>query len=337
MKKKTRLIAVLLAALLLCAMLPTFASATMPDLPTHGNGSNVYIPDIPSGMGGMDGMGGIPGIFIDRSDETENNGPTFPIDRVSGVTLDLGDGDIVLYPDGYRQPADSDSLTPYSGTYIITGSRESDTPLRIVNRSGESASFELYFNSAGIRAADWCAAASIDCNADTVINIVNVGESIVQGYNHPAFVGGAENGARITVNILNTHYSSLTLNHLYLFIRTVAYAGSVNGEFLHNEAIEMFVNGGTPRNNKRMVLTDGVDVPEPETVSEPESEPVSEPETGSGTGPETGTKPETSSEPTGADGKSDPCGWCGGTHGGPFAKLIGLFHAIAAFFAGLIG
>ena len=324
MKKKTRLISVLLAALLLCAMLPTFASATMPDLPTHEYNSDTILTDIAPGIGGMGQMGDtvhFPDVFHDRFNETENNGSAFPIDRVSGVTLDLGDGDIALYPDGYRQPADSDSLTPYSGAYIITGSRESDTPLRVVNMSGESVSFDVYFNSAGIRAADWCAAASISCNADTVINIVNVGESIVQGYNHPAFVGGAENDARITVNIYNTHYSSLTLNHLYLFIRTVAYPGNVNGEFLHNEAIEMFVNGGIPRNNRRMVLTDGFDVPEPEPVS----------------GPETGTESETAPAPTGEDGKKDPCGWCGGTHSGLFAKLIGLFHAIAAFFAGLIG
>ena len=325
MKKKTRLISVLLAALLLCAMLPTFASAMMPDLPTHEYSSDTIPPYIAPDMGGMDGAVYIPDVFHDRFNETENNGPTFPIDRVSGVTLDLGDGDIALYPDGYRQPADSVSLTPYSGAYIITGSRESDTPLRIVNLSGKSVSFDVYFNSAGIRAADWCAAASIDCNADTVINIVNVGESIVQGYNHPAFVGGAENDARITVNIYNTHYSSLTLNHLYLFIRTVAYPGNVNGEFLHNEAIEMVVNGGIPRNNRRMVLTDGVDVPEPEPVSGPES------------GPDTGTESETASDPTGEDSKKDPCGWCGGTHSGPFAKLIGLFHAFTAFLAGLIG
>ncbi len=309
MKKKTRLITVLLAALLLCAMLPTFASATMPDLPTHEDNGDIILPNIAPDMGGMgDGMD-LPDVFHDRFNETENNEPTFPIDRVSGVTLDLGDGDIILYPDGYRQPGFDAPLTAYAGNYVIKGARRSDTPLRIINMSGESAAFDLYFDSAEIRAADWCAAASIICSADTTVNIVNVGTGIVQGYNHPAFVGSPENGAHITVNIFNTHYSSLTLNHQYLYNRTVVYAGNTNGEFLHNDAIEMFVNGSAPRNNKRLVLTDGYDVPEPESASE---------------------QPD-------ADGVPDPCEWCGGAHSGPFGKLFDLFHSIVAFFTLLFG
>ncbi|MBR5427424.1 MAG: hypothetical protein IK118_03680 [Clostridia bacterium] len=320
MRKKIKLASVLLAALLLCALLPTFASATMPGLPGHGvsdtadPGNNVIdnsglIYD-PTDHGGciIDPSDHRP--FIGRENEEDENGqPTYPIDKVDGAILDLADGDIVLYPDGYRQPGFDAPLTAYAGNYIIKGARRSDTPLRIINMSGESAVFDLYFDSAEIRAADWCAAASITCSADTTVNIVNVGTSIVQGYNHPAFVGSPDNGAKITVNILNTHYSSLTLNHLYLYNRTLAYAGNTNGEFLHNDAIEMFVNGAAPRNNSRMVLTDGCDVPEPESASE---------------------QPD-------ADGGPDPCEWCGGAHSGPFGKLFDLFHSIVAFFTLLFG
>ncbi|MBQ6164656.1 MAG: hypothetical protein IJK23_09295 [Clostridia bacterium] len=318
MRKKIKIASVLLAALLLCALLPTFASATMPGLPGHGASTTadpIFEDDcghnglIADGEGLIDDMFDPRPFIIMEDEENENGQPTYPIDRVEGAILDLADGDIVLYPDGYRQPGFDAPLQSYSGNYIIKGARRSDTPLRIVNMSGESAAFDLYFDSAEIRAADWCAAASIICSADTTVNIVNVGTGIVQGYNHPAFVGSPENGAHITVNIFNTHYSSLTLNHQYLYNRTVVYAGNTNGEFLHNDAIEMFVNGSAPRNNKRLVLTDGYDVPEPESASE---------------------QPD-------ADGGHDPCEWCGGAHSGPFSKLFDLFHSIVAFFTLLFG
>ena len=326
----------IIATLLLCALLPTFASATMPGLPGHG-ASTTADPIIEDDHGHTgvitDGEVLIDNFFDPRpyinteNEENENGQPTYPIDRVDGVILDLADGDIILYPDGYRQPGFDAPLTAYAGNYVIKGARSSDTPLRIINMSGENVSFDLYFDSAEIRAADWCAAASITCNADTTVNIVNVGTGIVQGYNHPAFVGSPENGAHITVNIFNTHYSRLTLNHLYLYNRTVAYAGNTNGEFLHNDAIEMFVNGSAPRNNKRLVLTDGYDVPEPAAASDPSDA------SGGNAGNDTAVTPEQSA-PT--DG-NDLCKWCGSAHNGPFAKLVGFFHTIVSFFHGLFG
>ena len=188
----------------------------------------------------------------------------YSLEGVEALTLDLADGDVTLTPEGYAQPQNGE-LTPYAGRYIIKGYRKSDTPLRINNETGESATFDVYFDSAEVIAADWCAAASLTCNADTVVNIINVGSSKVIGYNHPAFVGNPSDGARIIVNIFNTHHASLELNQLYLYNRTVAYAGNTNGEFLHNDAIEMSVNGTAPRNNSRLIQTEGCDVPAPAT------------------------------------------------------------------------
>ena len=60
------------------------------------------------------------------------------------VTLNLADGCILLYPDGYRvvdtsehplREADRVPLIPHQGSYVITGTRAADTPLMIFNES----------------------------------------------------------------------------------------------------------------------------------------------------------------------------------------------------------
>ena len=85
MRKKIKIASVLLAALLLCALLPTFASATMPGLPGHGASTTadpIFEDDcghnglIADGEGLIDDMFD-PRPFIIMEDEENENGSDY--------------------------------------------------------------------------------------------------------------------------------------------------------------------------------------------------------------------------------------------------------------------
>lgn len=245
------------------------------------------------------------------------------------VTLDLADGCIFLYPDGYRvaevhQIADEYTgvenpedfpVTAYSGTYIIRGSLCCDAPLRIINDSGKPAEFDLVFENAEITADEWCAAVTVSGNADTLVNIVNVGESMVEGYNHPAFSGHADNGAQLTVRIFNTEGSTLRLGKQY------PYGSEI---YLYNDGLSLYINGVIPANDAALTVTEAY-------VSPVEDLPSGPADTEEPTDPAT--------DQPGKDDASGEnlCKWCGEEHAGFLGKLLGFFHSILYFFAHLFG
>lgn len=199
-------------------------------------------------------IGDIPGGDTAPAAEPAAPGTSVPADA---AVLSLADGCIFLYPDGYRvigvenaaqyeNDFDSFPLIGHTGSYVITGSRTDDTPLRIVNRTGDAHVFDLIFDNAEIVASKWCAAAALIGDSDITVNVVNRGSSSVIGHNHPAFTCGIEDGASpaLKVNVFNSEASSVTLGHMYYLC----------AQSLYLEPIELRVNGEIP-DNHAMKLT----------------------------------------------------------------------------------
>jgi len=125
------------------------------------------------------------------------------------VTLDLGNGSIKITPTGYTQTGD----VAHTGAYVITGYRMADTPLRIVNNTGQPYTFDITLENATILASDWCTAFIIEANAPTVVNIKNIGTSKIVAYNHPAIK--VESTAQVDINITNETGANLSLERDY--------------------------------------------------------------------------------------------------------------------------
>ena len=257
------------------------------------------------------------------------------------VTLNLADGCILLYPDGYRvvdtsehplQEADGVPLIPHEGSYVITGTRVADTPLMIFNKSGEAKTFDLVFDNAEIIAARWCGAMSVSANADTVVNITNIGNSVIAGYNHAAISGDTDNDARLTVNLSNAANGRLILSRQDL----IAYAvlpcetlekciepdptwrfwvyipvgneelGTFDVPVACNETVALFANGEAANPMRLLTLTqqDVIPTPDPEPTPEPQDD-------------------------TGASQSAKLCKWDNKDHGTSFlGRLTAFFHSI---------
>lgn len=113
----------------------------------------------------------------------------------SSVELNIGNGNIILYADGYEQ---NSAFTAFENTensrYIISGYREDDTPLKFVSttKSGVSVmtvDYYVDFNNAEILGDTWATALVINPFSQTNIHMTNVGTgtTTIKGYNHVAF------------------------------------------------------------------------------------------------------------------------------------------------------
>ena len=266
------------------------------------------------------------------------------------VTLNLADGCILLYPDGYRvvdtfehplREADRVPLIPHQGSYVITGTRVADTPLMIFNESGEAKSFHLVFDNAEILAARWCGAMSVSANADTVVNITNIGSSVVAGYNHAAICGNTDNNARMTVNLINAENGRLILSRQDLIayetlpcetlakrientpvFRFCVYIPVGNDELgafgvpvACNETVALFANGEAADPMRLLTLTQQYIAPTPD--------------------PEPTTAPQND---TNAPVSANLCNWDNVDHGTSFfGRITKLFHTILWHFSHLLG
>ena len=125
------------------------------------------------------------------------------------ITLNLGNGIITIYPDGYTQG--NGEKVSYTGPYVITGSLREDTPLRLQNWTPDNVTYDITLFNATIVGNSWCTAirADSDNNSGSItLNLSSKGICKIQGYNHPAIVQG--NQTRLTTN-LKVVYGTLTM------------------------------------------------------------------------------------------------------------------------------
>ena len=125
------------------------------------------------------------------------------------ITLNLGNGIITIYPDGYTQ-GDGEKVS-YTGPYVITGSLREDTPLRLENWTPDDVTYDITLFNATIVGNSWCTAIRADGNNNSgsiTLNLSSKGICKIQGYNHPAIVQG--NQTQLTTN-LKVVYGTLTM------------------------------------------------------------------------------------------------------------------------------
>ncbi|MBQ8802415.1 MAG: hypothetical protein IJZ53_02110 [Tyzzerella sp.] len=125
----------------------------------------------------------------------------------SSVKLNLENGDIDITPTGYTQGGGQE--VAFTGDYVITGSLTYDTPLQIVNNSGEEATFDITLNNAKIVGDMDCTAFRIDGNSPVVLNLTIEGVCEINADNHSAIKVG--NNSSVTVNITTAENAKLTL------------------------------------------------------------------------------------------------------------------------------
>ncbi len=128
----------------------------------------------------------------------------------STVTLSLNNGDIDITETGYTQ---NDVTTPFTGKYIITGSRTSDTPLDISNNSKNHVTFDITLQNAFIKGDTWCTAVRITGTGSITLNITNIGTSTIRGYGHAALEVQAD--LDLDICIENETGANLTLANGY--------------------------------------------------------------------------------------------------------------------------
>lgn len=157
------------------------------------------------------------------------------------VTLDLGNGAIDITSTGYTQGGGSE--VAFTGAYVITGSLTADTPLDIDNNSGSLFTCNITLDNAKIIGKRWCTGVRIGGDSDIVLNITNVGDSVVMGYNHAALV--SNNTANVTVNITNTAGNRLEMGSSLSSTYRVFSSGQ--------GTITAYVNGEVPDNSNNMI------------------------------------------------------------------------------------
>ena len=142
----------------------------------------------------------------------------------SSLTLSLSDySKIKITPTGYSLSGGSE--ISYTGPYIITGSRTSDTPLFIFNDTSSGgyngAVFNIKLVDATIKGKTWCTAIFIQGDCSSVVNIETEGTCQSIGYNHAGIVCQSSN----TVLNLNVLSGSLRLASAYSGMTSLAVRG----------------------------------------------------------------------------------------------------------------
>ncbi|MBO7390267.1 MAG: hypothetical protein J6U39_02375, partial [Clostridia bacterium] len=123
------------------------------------------------------------------------------------MALNISDGDITIYSDGYVQNGDFHAfVSTDSSRYRITGSAYGDHPLMINTKTyndlipAGTTSVYLIFDNMTLTGGAWCSALCIDAYSDLDLYVENVGTTTIRGDNHPAFAVGQESGS-ITIAI----------------------------------------------------------------------------------------------------------------------------------------
>jgi len=157
------------------------------------------------------------------------------------VTLDLQNGNIVITPTNYKQGVKQE--VEFTGKYKITGERTSDTPLKIINHTGEDATFDITLDNAKIIGGIDCTAFRIDGTSPVHLNLAIVGECIIEADNHAAIKSG--NSSMVTVDITTDIHANLTFNR-----RTVDGTNQIIYETEHanSELLSLKLDGETPNN-----------------------------------------------------------------------------------------
>ena len=142
----------------------------------------------------------------------------------SSLTLSLSDySQIKITPTGYSLSGGSE--ISYTGPYIITGSRTSDTPLFIFNDASSGgyngAVFNIKLVDATIKGKTWCTSILIQGDCSSVVNIETEGTCQSIGYNHAGIVCQSSN----TVLNLNVLSGSLRLASAYSGMTSLAVRG----------------------------------------------------------------------------------------------------------------
>ena len=142
----------------------------------------------------------------------------------SSLTLSLSDySKIKITPTGYSLSGGSE--ISYTGPYIITGSRTSDTPLFIFNDASSGgyngAVFNIKLVDATIKGKTWCTSILIQGDCSSVVNIETEGTCQSIGYNHAGIVCDSSN----TVLNLNVLSGSLRLASAYSGMTSLAVRG----------------------------------------------------------------------------------------------------------------
>lgn len=116
------------------------------------------------------------------------------------VTLDLANGKILISPTGYTQNGTSNDFV---GTYTITGSITTDTPLSFTNTTDSAVTYNVVFNNAHILAGTYCSAITFasETTSDITLNLTNNGKSEVRAYGGPSFQTFEESQAKVTINL----------------------------------------------------------------------------------------------------------------------------------------
>ena len=205
----------------------------------------------------------------------------------------------------------------------------------------EAKSFHLVFDNAEILAARWCGAMSVSANADTVVNITNIGSSVVAGYNHAAICGNTDNNARLTVNLINAENGRLILSRqdlvayetlpcetlakrienapVFRFWVYIPVGNDELGAFgvpvACNETVALFANGEAANPMRLLTLTQQYIAPMPD----PEPTPAPQNDT---------------NDPVSAS----LCNWDNVDHGTTFfGRITKIFHTILWHFSHLLG
>ena len=185
-----------------------YYTATAKVFCSHDSNHYIELPDVTVVQGNYEFT-----AYVDYNGESYND--TYYLDNPyeptpsDGVELNIGDGNIVLYADGYEQ---NGAFTAFDNTensrYIISGSREDDTPLRFIAKTynGESVAdgvnYYVDFDNAEILGDSWATALVIYPYSPTNIyaNNVGTGTTTIKGYNHVAFSVQGD-GANEHVNV----------------------------------------------------------------------------------------------------------------------------------------
>lgn len=156
------------------------------------------------------------------------------------VTLNLGNGAIDITPTGYRQGNGEE--VAFTGSYVITGSLTADSPLDIENNSGSLFTCNITLDNASIIGATWCTAVRISGNSEIALNITNVGNSVIKGYNHAAIVSNSSANAYVSI-------SSPKGNNLYMGSEKSNVSDKV-----YRGSMSLTINGVVPDNDSNLDL-----------------------------------------------------------------------------------
>ena len=154
-----------------------------------------------------------------------------------------------IYPDGYV--AGYNSMEPFSGTYILTGSPDEDI---MFESYGEPVTYNVIIHNLNAVSSMWYGMLGVDPNV--TLNLTVYGDNSLIGYNHPGIkVNPEKEGAAPVVNIKMTDGSRLTVGSSYSETTTCIASGVTLTLTNGVSDIDMSEEGW--QNNKRITFSNG--------------------------------------------------------------------------------